>query len=75
MEVTVFGSKHWLGKHAYTVPVPLNIGKTVNVDLGFEVYNDTNYSNMVHWFTAFNHKNELPFSLWENLVKPNLCDN
>jgi len=57
MEVTVFESEPRLGGHASTVPVPLPNGKTVEVDVGFMVYNETNYPNMVQWFTALNNNN------------------
>ncbi|OEU17902.1 CMAS-domain-containing protein [Fragilariopsis cylindrus CCMP1102] len=51
-DVTLFESEDRLGGHAYTVPVPLKNSnkKSVDVDIGFMVFNETNYPNMTKWF-------------------------
>ena len=49
-KVTVFESEDRLGGHAYTIPV--NAEKTVDVDVGFMVFNSDNYPNMTKWFEA-----------------------
>ncbi len=51
-EVVLFESADRLGGHAYTVPVMLDETTTVDVDIGFMVFNDANYPNMVEWFKA-----------------------
>jgi predicted NAD/FAD-binding protein len=51
--VHLFEAEDRLGGHAYTVKV----GET-DVDIGFMVYNDANYPNMVQWFDKLNVKTE-----------------
>ena len=51
-EVVLFESTDRLGGHAYTVPVMLDESNVVDVDIGFMVFNDANYPNMVEWFKA-----------------------
>ena len=41
-----------LGGHAWTVPVVTKEGTTIDVDIGFMVFNHSNYPNMVEWFKA-----------------------
>jgi hypothetical protein len=63
--VQVFESQAKLGGHAYTTPVAVEPKKednneneneneieihTIDVDVGFMVFNDPNYPNMVRWF-------------------------
>jgi cyclopropane-fatty-acyl-phospholipid synthase len=50
--VVLFEASDRLGGHAYTVPVTLDDGSTVDVDIGFMVFNDANYPNMVKWFDS-----------------------
>ena len=60
-EVTLFESEARLGGHAYTVPVPLKNNsnkKSVDVDIGFMVFNETNYPNMTKWFEVLSGSNE-----------------
>ena len=45
VQVTLFEAEDRLGGHAYTVNVD-----GVDVDIGFMVYNDSNYPNMTRWF-------------------------
>lgn len=51
-EVHLWEAEDRLGGHAWTVPVPTKEGNTVNVDIGFMVFNHSNYPNMVEWFKA-----------------------
>lgn len=52
-EVHVFESESKLGGHAYTTRVVGgNKEDEIDVDVGFMVFNDTNYPNMVRWFDA-----------------------
>ena len=51
-EVVLFESSDRLGGHACTVPVKLDDGTFIDVDIGFMVFNDANYPNMVEWFAA-----------------------
>lgn len=71
MEVTVFEAADRLGGHAYTVPVPLPNGTTVEVDMGFMVYNETNYPNMVKWFEALNNNNEEVIDAADDVLSEN----
>jgi cyclopropane-fatty-acyl-phospholipid synthase len=48
-EVVLFEASDRLGGHAYTVPVELDDESTIDVDIGFMVFNDANYPNMVEW--------------------------
>ncbi len=48
-EVTVFEADERLGGHSHTVQVPSALG-AVSVDLGFMVYNEANYPNLVALF-------------------------
>lgn len=62
-QVTVFESEDRLGGHAYTIPVPVKTAsngndETVNVDVGFMVYNFDNYPNMTNWFDALGVESE-----------------
>ncbi|GKY96368.1 hypothetical protein MPSEU_000596400 [Mayamaea pseudoterrestris] len=43
-----------LGGHAWTVPVVDENNKAVDVDIGFMVFNQAKYPNMVEWFQALN---------------------
>ena len=51
-EVVLFESSDRLGGHACTVPVKVDDETFVDVDIGFMVFNDANYPNMVEWFAA-----------------------
>ena len=48
--VTVYESQDRLGGHSHTVEAPSADGGRVPVDMGFIVYNDTNYPNLVALF-------------------------
>lgn len=53
IHVELFESEPRLGGHACTIPVDTGEGgKTVDVDIGFMVFNGSNYPNMVAWFKA-----------------------
>ena len=47
IDVQLFESADRLGGHAYTMDV-----NGVDVDIGFMVFNDSNYPNMTEWFKA-----------------------
>ena len=50
-QVQLFEAEDRLGGHAYTVSVPNADGTTsTDVDIGFMVFNESNYPNMVQWF-------------------------
>ena len=51
--VELFEAEDRLGGHAYTVNV-----NNVNVDIGFMVFNNDNYPNMVQWFQALGVQQE-----------------
>jgi predicted NAD/FAD-binding protein len=59
VEVELFEAEDRLGGHAYTVAVnnPDGSGKT-DVDIGFMVFNEPNYPNMVRWFEHLGVPNE-----------------
>ena len=57
-DVVLFESAERLGGHAHTVSVPLKDGKSVDVDIGFMVFNDANYPNMVEWFNEMDIPHE-----------------
>ena len=44
-DVTVFEAAGWIGGHTHTIEVVEEDGRTVPVDTGFIVYNETNYPN------------------------------
>lgn len=52
--VDIFEREPQLGGHACTVDVPTDYTASSNipVDIGFMVFNDANYPNMVEWFRA-----------------------
>lgn len=53
IDVELFESEDRLGGHAYTVPVPnCNGDGSTDVDIGFMVFNESNYPNMVKWFES-----------------------
>lgn len=66
IDVQLFEAEDRLGGHAYTVPVPTTSTKTdpttttttTNVDIGFMVFNDSNYPNMTRWFDKLGIPNE-----------------
>jgi cyclopropane-fatty-acyl-phospholipid synthase len=49
VQVELFEAADRLGGHAYTVSV-----EGVDVDIGFMVYNESNYPNMTRWFEKLN---------------------
>jgi cyclopropane-fatty-acyl-phospholipid synthase len=49
-EIHVFESEDRLGGHACTTAVATASGESVDVDIGFMVFNHSNYPNMVKWF-------------------------
>ena len=52
IDVELFEAADRLGGHAYTVK---KVGKdAVDVDVGFMVFNDSNYPNMTRWFKEMN---------------------
>lgn len=51
-EVHLWEAQDRLGGHAWTVPVMTKEGKAIDVDIGFMVFNHSNYPNMVEWFKA-----------------------
>lgn len=53
VEVELFESDDRLGGHAYTIDV-----EGVDVDIGFMVFNDSNYPNMTRWFDKLAVPNE-----------------
>jgi cyclopropane-fatty-acyl-phospholipid synthase len=51
VDVQLFEAEDRLGGHAYTVAVNNKDGtKSTDVDIGFMVFNESNYPNMVRWF-------------------------
>ena len=48
-DVTLFESNERFGGHAHTVTIP-NKSMNISVDVGFIVYNDRNYPNLVALF-------------------------
>ena len=58
-EVHVFEADDRLGGHACTVTVsPLGQGETTDVDIGFMVYNESNYPNICAWFDKMGIQSE-----------------
>jgi cyclopropane-fatty-acyl-phospholipid synthase len=58
-EVHVFESDDRLGGHACTIPVsPPGQEETTDVDIGFMVFNESNYPNMCAWFDKMGVKSE-----------------
>lgn len=53
VDVELFESEDRLGGHAYTVNV-----EGVDVDIGFMVFNESNYPNMTRWFQKLNVEEE-----------------
>ena len=52
-QVDLFESEASLGGHAHTTKVRTsNSNHDIDVDVGFMVFNDTNYPNMVEWFKS-----------------------
>lgn len=49
-EVTVYEAESRLGGHSHTVDAPIASGGAVPVDMGFIVYNEPNYPNLVALF-------------------------
>lgn len=50
-DVHVFEAKDRLGGHAWTVPIELEKEKkTIDADIGFMVFNEHNYPNLLAWF-------------------------
>jgi cyclopropane-fatty-acyl-phospholipid synthase len=70
-DVVVFEASDRLGGHAHTLTIPnttnhdatatadADAATTVDVDIGFMVYNDTNYPNMVRWFQSMGIQEQL----------------
>jgi len=54
-EVHLYEKADRLGGHAYTMSIP-NGGP--DVDIGFMVYNDANYPNMIRWFEELGVESE-----------------
>ena len=50
IEVHIFESEDRLGGHANTISVTPANEKPIDVDIGFMVFNDSNYPNMTAWF-------------------------
>ena len=50
VEVHIFESEDRLGGHANTISVTPANEKPIDVDIGFMVFNDSNYPNMTAWF-------------------------
>jgi len=58
-QVTVFEREATLGGHACTISVPVGPSSSgVDVDVGFMVFNEENYPNMMNWFDALGVKTE-----------------
>ena len=49
-EVHIFEAEDRLGGHAHTISVTPKNSDPIDVDVGFMVFNDSNYPNMVSWF-------------------------
>ena len=61
-EVHIFEAEDRLGGHAHTINIqPKNSsnGESVDVDVGFMVFNDSNYPNMTKWFKELGIESEL----------------
>jgi cyclopropane-fatty-acyl-phospholipid synthase len=60
IQVLLFEAQDRLGGHAYTIPVQNAHGKgtTTDVDIGFMVFNESNYPNMIRWFEKLGVPNE-----------------
>mmetsp|Transcript_15330 Transcript_15330/g.37942 ORF Transcript_15330/g.37942 Transcript_15330/m.37942 type:complete len:1078 (-) Transcript_15330:4546-7779(-) len=61
VDVQLFEKEERLGGHAYTVSVgqqTMGLRKDIDVDIGFMVYNDSNYPNMTKWFDALDVPSE-----------------
>jgi predicted NAD/FAD-binding protein len=50
VEVHIFEAEDRLGGHAHTLSVTPANEKPIDVDIGFMVFNDSNYPNMTAWF-------------------------
>jgi predicted NAD/FAD-binding protein len=58
-EVHVYEKEATLGGHACTVSIPDgDSDKNIDVDIGFMVFNNENYPNMVQWFDALGVETE-----------------
>jgi cyclopropane-fatty-acyl-phospholipid synthase len=57
--VHIFESEDRLGGHAWTVETTAANGDIIPVDIGFMVYNATNYPNLTEWFNCLNVKAEM----------------
>ena len=54
-KVDLFEKDNRFGGHSFTVDIPENIkSKLVSLDLGFIVFNKTNYPNLVEFFHDLN---------------------
>eukprot|EP00554_Chaetoceros_debilis_P011206 CAMPEP_0194110658 /NCGR_PEP_ID=MMETSP0150-20130528/9850_1 /TAXON_ID=122233 /ORGANISM="Chaetoceros debilis, Strain MM31A-1" /LENGTH=954 /DNA_ID=CAMNT_0038799893 /DNA_START=5 /DNA_END=2866 /DNA_ORIENTATION=- len=58
VEVDVFESSDRLGGHAHTIAVTPKDEKPIDVDVGFMVFNDSNYPNMTAWFKEMGIESE-----------------
>ena len=59
VEVHLFEANDRLGGHACTIPVsPLGQDSSIDVDIGFMVFNESNYPNMCAWFDEMGVKSE-----------------
>jgi predicted NAD/FAD-binding protein len=56
--VHIFESEDRLGGHAWTVETTAANGDIIPVDIGFMVYNATNYPNLTEWFNCLDVKAE-----------------
>jgi predicted NAD/FAD-binding protein len=57
--VHLFEAEERLGGHAWTVETIAANGDIIPVDIGFMVFNATNYPNLTEWFHCLNVKPEL----------------
>ncbi len=58
VEIDIFESSDRLGGHAHTIEVKPKDEKPIDVDVGFMVFNDSNYPNMTAWFKELGIESE-----------------
>jgi predicted NAD/FAD-binding protein len=76
IDVELFEAEDRLGGHAHTVTVTNTDGSgSTDVDIGFMVFNEFNYPNMVRWFESLGVPNEnTDMSLSVSLDKGNTVE-
>ena len=70
-EVTLYEKNSYFGGHAHTVTLKDSNKRNVSLDVGFMVFNEANYPNLIKFFDLLDvnkHQSDMSFSMSDEIL-------